>query len=65
MLDTISINSFIFNIFYGKNQLNLIVARNVALFDVITILPILSNNKDNVPFTWPAGIQNILFLTNI
>jgi hypothetical protein len=49
--------------FYGKNQLNLIVARNVALFDVITILPILSNNKDNVPFTWPAGIQHILFLT--
>jgi hypothetical protein len=26
-------------------------------------LLILSKNKENVTFTWPAGIQNVLFFT--
>ena len=48
---------------YGENQLNLILSCNDVSFDVIHFLLILSSNKENVTFTWPAVVQNILFFT--
>jgi hypothetical protein len=59
------INSFIFNI-WSKSTKYWILASNVIKEELRrhnVFLPILSNNKENVTFTWPVGVQCVLFFT--